>query len=378
MLAITMVAHQTHAFTWSNWARNQICQVDTLLKPETKQDLIDIIQKNFRSSQKTIKVAGSGHSWSPLVCNNDTLISVKRLQKIINVDKKAGTITVEAGALLKDINEKLDMHDLALANQTAIMDQTAAGVISTATHGTGHTGTFSKFVKEINIITPEGADITVNASSDPLLFKAVTTHIGSLGVIYSITFTCVPQFYLEYTKQNIDKETFFTTYKKLIQDHDFVQFAYNTHDSDVTVHIYDKTSPLNKKARVSFQALSSYDAGGLRLEEEIAIPHEKLESALKDIDQLVDTHSIKHSMLQRVFCRFTQADDSLISMSSGRKSIYLSISSPVDNKYLAFFKDFEEKMMAYKGRPHWGKNNFLNYQKKLYVIRELLFIVQHS
>jgi L-gulonolactone oxidase len=41
-----------------------------------------------------------------------------------------------------------------------------------------------------------------------------------------------------------------------------------------------------------------------------------------------------------------------------------------EDKYMAFYKDFEEALYLYNGRPHWGKINFIDYEKaqKIYGI----------
>lgn len=47
------------------------------------------------------------------------------------------TITVEAGMKLHQLHEYLEFHEMAMSNLGSISDQSVAGLMSTATHGTG-------------------------------------------------------------------------------------------------------------------------------------------------------------------------------------------------------------------------------------------------
>jgi L-gulonolactone oxidase len=96
---------------------------------------------------KHIKVVGSGHSPSDLACTNDYMISIHKLNRVLSVDREAGVITVEAGMDLHTLHQVLKNNDLALSNLGSISDQSVAGVMATASHGTGTTfGSLSTMV----------------------------------------------------------------------------------------------------------------------------------------------------------------------------------------------------------------------------------------
>jgi L-gulonolactone oxidase len=88
-------------------------------------------------NKKHIKVVGSGHSPSDLALTNDYMISIHKLNRVLAVDQEKGIITVEAGMDLHTLHQVLKNNGMALSNLGSISDQSVAGVMATASHGTG-------------------------------------------------------------------------------------------------------------------------------------------------------------------------------------------------------------------------------------------------
>lgn len=65
------------------------------------------------------------------------MINTDKLNRLISVDETKMTITVQAGMKLHKLHDLLELHDLAMSNLGSISDQSVAGIMSTATHGTG-------------------------------------------------------------------------------------------------------------------------------------------------------------------------------------------------------------------------------------------------
>jgi len=65
------------------------------------------------------------------------MINTDRLNRFIRADEEKMTITVEAGMKLHQLHEYLEFHEMAMSNLGSISDQSVAGLMSTATHGTG-------------------------------------------------------------------------------------------------------------------------------------------------------------------------------------------------------------------------------------------------
>lgn len=76
------------------------------------------------------------------------MINIDKMNRLLKVDSKNSTATVEAGMSLHTLHKVLRENGLALSNLGSISDQSIAGVMATATHGTGaHFGCLSTIVR---------------------------------------------------------------------------------------------------------------------------------------------------------------------------------------------------------------------------------------
>ncbi|XP_002735569.1 L-gulono-1,4-lactone dehydrogenase-like [Saccoglossus kowalevskii] len=158
------------------------------------------------------------------------------LERILDVrqsesDLSVFHVTVQGGKTVHSFIRELDKnHGLAFPAMGNYAGQTVAGIVSTSTHGSMiGTKTMSNFVYGFHIIIAGGIQLKVrkpeegetdeefsvvedrvNGASygDPVIelvssdvFNAVAVGIGSLGVIYSVTFECTTMFNIEETRQ---------------------------------------------------------------------------------------------------------------------------------------------------------------------------------
>ena len=62
---------------WTNWAGNQTCLPDSIEQPATEAELVALVEQAATRGGK-VRVAGSGHSFTPLVVTDDVLIELSR------------------------------------------------------------------------------------------------------------------------------------------------------------------------------------------------------------------------------------------------------------------------------------------------------------
>jgi hypothetical protein len=65
------------------------------------------------------------------------LVSLEHLNALVSVDVHKRQITAQAGMRLSTLQRILTDHGLSLPNLPSVDEQTIAGVVATATHGTG-------------------------------------------------------------------------------------------------------------------------------------------------------------------------------------------------------------------------------------------------
>ncbi len=358
---------------WENWAGNLHCEPQHIYYPKTLDELTSCIQESV-SKGLNIRIAGTGYSRSNLVYSDDCLIDTRHLNKVLSIDTKKMQVRVQAGCTVAQINKYLASFGLALSNQAAVSEISIAGALCTASHGTGHTGTLSSFIAEIELIDAFGKMHTVSPNSEPNIFKAACVSIGALGVFYSITLQCEPLFYVLGNHTKMGLEDFIAHYQELNKTHDHFQGIWDVNSNYVMIDTWNRVDPsiAQKENHISdiqvcYDALSWFkvDDNVKDLAAEIAIPITMLPEALEKVRALIKKYQNRGlNNMNVVVIRFVEKDNnSLLSPASDGPVAYINIGAPVSDDYLPFYKEFEDSMLALKGKPHWGKMNFLNYQK---------------
>ncbi|KQV42877.1 D-arabinono-1,4-lactone oxidase [Duganella sp. Root336D2] len=180
-------------FRWKNWSEVQQCQAQALATPADEQALADLL----RNAGGTVRCVGAGHSFTPLVPTNGTIVSLERLSGVLSHDKAAMTATLRAGTRLAAISRQLDGVGLALRNLPDIDMQSLAGAISTGTHGTGaNLQAMHADVMSLRLVTPQGEVVEWDQERHPEQMAAARVSLGSLGVITQATVRVVPSFSL--------------------------------------------------------------------------------------------------------------------------------------------------------------------------------------
>lgn len=369
---------------WKNWAGNQRCTA-TIVTPHTIQELQAAIQQ-AKKENKTIRPYGSSHSWSDIVCTDDYLINTDKLNKIVSIDHEKKHVTVQAGIKLKHLNKELAKIGLCLANQSAITEQSLAGVISTATHGSGKTGTFASFITRVKLVTADGSVLTLSETENPELFGAARTSIGSLGILAELTVHCEPLFKVRYETKTSTWTAMMNEYQQWLRDNDFMQFYWNVADDSVHITIHNrvnddgtathKESFIQKVKNVlpfkevdySYKMLSGRLAVAY-MEEEIAIPITNFIPAAQAARELVRKEYQKSHMFSDILFRFVSAEkNNYLSPAADQDVVFFSITTSSMRGYEPFYKEFYNLMLTYGGRPHWGKINYLTHDDaaKLY------------
>lgn len=175
-----------------NWGDTIACTPQTIFEPTTVEEVQEIV----RTSNK-IRVVGGGHSFSPLVCTNDTIVSLHKMNKILNTTND--TVTCEAGSTLKHLLIRLLKEGKIIHGFGSIQDQTLAGAFSTSHHG----WTFHSFAEDVVAITAVLSNGTVITTTDLYYWRS---HLGLLGIITSMTLQMYPNTQVRVTEEKLTLE----------------------------------------------------------------------------------------------------------------------------------------------------------------------------
>ena len=122
--------------TWRNWAENQKSHPSVIERPSSESEVIAVVNRAVSNKQR-VKVVGSGHSFTGIAVPDEVMIDLSKLNRIVDVDRARGLVTVQAGIVLSDLNAHLEAQGLSMPNLGDVTYQTLAGAVSTSTHGTG-------------------------------------------------------------------------------------------------------------------------------------------------------------------------------------------------------------------------------------------------
>lgn len=386
-----------------NWSRLQRFTPSNYVEPATVEQVVDAVNTATFRGQR-IRVAGNLHSFSEIVCTDDTLISLKAMSGLIDADVESGLVRVRAGTSIHQLSRLLDDLGLALPNLGDIDVQSVAGAAATGTHGTGERfGNISAQIHSLQLVTAAGEVLEIDGSDEQTL-KAARVSLGTLGVVTAITLQCVPSFRLdrldlprpvgETLSQIDDLAANFDHYEFYVLPYSDLALQKRINRTDEPA----KPMPAHKRfandvlaenialgavvnagklmpaaipplARTMAKFFSparrldkSFDAFStvrmVRFNElEYAIPREHLAEAVERVLAVVQEHQFPVNFPIEV--RVGQADDaSFLATAAGRETGYISVHTFKGMEYEPYFHAVETIMDGYEGRPHWGKMNW--------------------
>lgn len=211
----------------------------SMMYPASEDEIVELVKTAASEKIKT-RAIGSLHSFSPAPYTDGLCLVLDRYNRCLRVE--GNLVTVQAGMKVYDLNRALARENLALPINGAITGYTVSGAISTATHGGSiHLGGLNDQVEAVRIIKADGSVVDIDRSHD--LFDAAVVSMGLLGIISTVTFRCVPSFYLE-SASSVD------TTREVLEDFDRINRE-NLHTDMLYFPVIDKIAVLRINKTVS-------------------------------------------------------------------------------------------------------------------------------
>jgi len=161
-----------------NWGDTKSCEPKHIVKAKSVGDILEVM------NHEGIRVAGGGHSWSPLICSNDTVVT---LDFCSEPDFINNIITVDAGCKIEYVNTYLQKYNRVLYGFGGIQYQTIGGSIMTSLHGSQYVG-FSNHVLNMSAVLANKTIYSIKAAD----LKYWKSSMGMLGIVYSVTMQTFP------------------------------------------------------------------------------------------------------------------------------------------------------------------------------------------
>ncbi len=167
---------------WTNWVGNQSFSPAFAATPRDEEEVAALVRQAAERGAG-VRVAGAGHSFTPVVETDGVLLDLRALSGVVGTDSETKRATALAATRIHDFYEPLWKAGLALRNQGDIDTQQIAGAVATGTHGSGTRYTsLSGVVRGVRLVTATGELRDID-DRDPDLLHAAQVAVGMLGVI---------------------------------------------------------------------------------------------------------------------------------------------------------------------------------------------------
>ncbi|GLJ25512.1 hypothetical protein SUGI_0488370 [Cryptomeria japonica] len=185
------------------WDDHADCKAQYSAWPTSETELVQAVANAVKKKQRIRVVSKLSHSVPKLVCvgSEGLIISTQNYASVIEVNKTAMTIRVQAGALMNDVLEAAAKEGLALNAMIYWNGVSAAGVISTGAHDSGLVGKGSgvyEYVVGMRLVVPaspsEGYAKVISLTEADEELNAARLSLGTLGAISEVTFGLEPMY----------------------------------------------------------------------------------------------------------------------------------------------------------------------------------------
>jgi xylitol oxidase len=376
------------AIALKNWAGNLTYSTTNVVEPGTVKEVQEVIRQC-----KKVRALGTRHCFNRIADSEYNLISTRNLNKVIDINPSARTVTVDAGLRYGEFCKQLHDAGFAIHNLASLPHISVAGACATATHGSGvANGNLATAVSYLELVNANGEVITLSRDKDPDFYGAVV-GLGALGVVTKITLDLVPAFqvrqdvYLNLPISQLENhfdEIMSSGYsvslfhdwqtehinqvwiKRVAKEGDSSAAAlefFGAALADRNVHPIIELSAENCTEQMGvagpwYERLPHFKmnftpSSGEELQAEFFVPRQQAVEAIKAVSLLRE--EIK-PVLMITEIRTIDADNFWMSPCYHQPSVAIHFTLKQDvNGVNALLPKIEEKLSPFNVRPHWGK-----------------------
>ncbi|KAF8064183.1 gulonolactone oxidase Lgo1 [Lyophyllum atratum] len=392
---------------FTNWGKTYHSTPLAVFEPENEWQC-ELIVELARREGKVVKAVGVGHSPSDLACTDGFMLRTTKLNRLLEVNAEKLYVVAQGGITLNDLHAQLARHNLAMINVGSISDQTLAGVVTTATHGSGiGYGVMSTHVMGLTLLLADGSRVFCSSNERPDLFIASVCGLGATGFILNIQLAVEPAFRLKEIQESLPFDEFMKRYDELVYSAQHVRFWWYPASDTVRCSYSDRSDePRNPAVNwwrntffghhvtQLFMFIARYflflntwishyicwlissrtvgvddshiifnvDCRYPQHTTEWAVPYEESEGCLREIRTWLEQESMDPNGIRPhvpVEIRFTAPDDIWLSPSNGQRTCWIGIVQykpyGFNVPYRRYFSGYETIVTRHQGRPHWAK-----------------------
>lgn len=172
----------------SSWGE-AVSGMSYVYRPSTVDTLQDILILARRSG-RTVGFRGGGNSYGDAAMNNENiLVDLRRLKRILEWNPATGRIRVEPGVTLAELWQYVIEDGWWPPVATGTSMTTIGGSAAMNVHGKNayRVGPLGEHILEFDLMLPSGEVITCNRDENQDVFHAAIGGFGMLGIFISLT-----------------------------------------------------------------------------------------------------------------------------------------------------------------------------------------------
>ncbi len=381
---------------WKNWSGSVKSAPKAIEAPSD----VDALSHTIKNAPGPLRIAGSGHSFTPLVETDGTILDLSAFSGLYDHDSNALTATVGAGTKLSDLTPLLHGIGQGLPNMGDIDKQALGGALGTATHGTGpELGAYHTQLCQMKLIDGKGTERVFTEENDASMIRACGVTLGAFGALTEVTIQNVATYRIHKRRWSIpipDILAGFEAYFLKYRSAEFYIIPFSGHALCLASDMTDAPASTRPpevdedgiatlrmarnftgwfpwlRRKLIGNALAKlpdedYVEDWLKVytseretcfnEMEYHLPFEDGAKALAEIIKLAETRFPEVYFPIEVRC--VQADDFWLSPFYERQTCSIAIHHDARQDPTAFFAAAEPIFRKYGGRPHWGKMHSL-------------------
>ena len=183
-----------------NWAGNVEYGTDRVYSASSVEEVQEFVRK-----QSKLKVLGTRHCFNHIADSHDQFLSMKTMDKVVDLNAEARTVTIESGMTYGKLCPILESKGWALHNLASLPHISVAGACATATHGSGiRNGNLSTAVSGIEFVNAAGDVVKLSRAKDGETFLGAVVGLGALGAVTRVTLDLQPSYQIQqYVYENL-------------------------------------------------------------------------------------------------------------------------------------------------------------------------------
>jgi len=366
---------------WRNWGQNQVCTPALYAEPRTEDELASAVREGIAAGL-SIRVAGTGHSSSPLVQTGGLLLSLRHLSGVIDTDVARRRARLWAGTPISALGDPLWEQGLALSNQGDIDLQTIAGAIATGTHGSGAgLQSLSGAVRSVRLVNGLGEIVQVS-EDDVEELRAAQVSLGSLGVVMDVELEVSAAYHLQERVTYPHVEELLERWEDSPAAHRHFSFLWCP--TDDAAELFELPTPegesmVDRAYTKVYDEVRIEEPGGVattpgnRVDRSYRIYPDGFGRIFNELEYFVPAAVGREAFVtvkdfvqakypDQIFpieVRWVAADEAYLSPQFRRDTCVITITVEAGTDYWSYLRDIDAVLDPFDPRPHWGKLNFM-------------------